>query len=152
MNKCNLFLSHMVICWGLGKKSLYAFSLLIVLIIPPGDPLSFWNIRNDWAMSMISDIYLPEKWRFQPFALHIGVIRHFHVAVDECEKLRPQRRATYLLSKEKYNETRADCQRTEHHSSVNLLKVWLVDVLLLWWGTYVHSSCATINRQWLCAS
>lgn len=28
----------------------------------------------------------------------------------------------------------------------------LVDVLLLWWGTYVHSSCATINRQWLCAS
>ena len=68
------------------------------------------------------------------------------------EKLRPRRRGTCLLSKGKHEETRADCQRTERHSSVNLFKVCLVDVLLLWWGTYVHSSCATINRQWLCAS
>lgn len=67
--------------------------------------------------------------------------------MDEWEKLRPHWRGTYLLSKGKYNETRADCQRAERHSSVNLFKVCLVDVLLLWWGTYVHSSCATINRQ-----
>lgn len=36
-------------------------------------------------------------------------------------------------AREKYMETRADCQRTERHSSANLFKVCLVDVLLLWW-------------------
>ena len=46
----------MVICWGRGKKSLYALSLLIFLITVPWAALSFWNTRNDWAMSLISDL------------------------------------------------------------------------------------------------
>lgn len=141
------------------KKSLYALLLLIILITVPWGSLSFWNTLNDWEMSLISDIYWQKysySWlssiQSQNNTVTVMLYALGLLWMNVCEKFRPHWRGTYLLSKAKYNETRADCQRTERHSSANLFKVCLVDVLLLWWGTYVHSSCATVNRQWLCAS
>lgn len=99
-------------------------------------------------MSLISDFYLP--YPTHNYKNNIVAIMFYALSLswmNEWEKFRPHQRGTYLLSKGKYNETRADCQRTERHSSANLFKVCLVDVLLLWWGTYVHSSCAIVNRQ-----
>lgn len=147
---------HLLRAW---KKSLYGmlvcyyYSLLLFLgsHCPSETP-------NYWTMSLISDIHLWTYSIYHSFALsnipllNNNVLLYSLLWMNESEKLRPHWRGTYLLSKGKYSETRAACQRTERHSSANLFKVCLVDVLLLWWGTYVHSSCATVNRPWLCAS
>lgn len=146
----------MVICWGLGKVFVCAFTINSTYY---GSFRFTVLLKHLKRLSNVSDFkYLFTEVKLPGISIiqnNIVTAMYYALSLSRMnvwEKFRPHRRETYLLSKEKYNKMRADWQRAERHSSANLFKVCLVDVLLLWWGTYVHSSCATVNRQWLCAS
>lgn len=160
MNKCNLFSHISSFAESKGeKKSLCALPLLIFPITLPWGSLSRWNARQ-W-LSNVTDFKIFIYRNEVCTDLHLRERSHRCAPLPRGsrEKLGQRWLERNLFVEQGENKkthtqtaTRADCQRAERHSSANLLKVCLVDVLLLWWWTYVHSSCATINGRWLCAS